>query len=162
MNLPVEQLSPSDRYGVVRESCDLLGWSVVGALWDIGGNYEDIWELRFVVLDWLDAHIEEMHRLCCQKTGSIHEQRERWRSYQALSEFREQVVENHERFDFDESGKLPDKEKMDAIRKRFEQRIGRPVRRREDIPRLGFYAKQVRARIQKERDAALKKAASHE
>ena len=38
--------------------------------------------------------------------------------------------------------------------------IGRPVRKREEITRLGFYAKQARARIQKERDAVLKKAAS--
>ena len=51
---------------------------------------------------------------------------------------------------------------MDAIRAKFEKLIGRPVRKREDITRLGFYAKQVRARIQKERDAALKKAALRE
>ena len=162
LNLPVERLSPSDRYGVVRECCDILDWSVVGALWDIGGNREDVWELRFVVLDWLDANIEAMHRLCSQKSGAIHEQRERWRCYQSLSEYREQVVENHERFDFGERGKSPDMEKMDEIRKRFEQRIGRPVRKREEITRLGFYAKQARARIHKERDAALKKAASRE
>ena len=136
LEIPVERLSPSDMYGVIRESCDLL--------------------------DWLDANIEAMHRLCSQKSGAIHEQRERWRCYQSLSEYREQVVENHERFDFGERGKSPDMEKMDEIRKRFEQRIGRPVRKREEITRLGFYAKQARARIHKERDAALKKAASRE
>ena len=155
LNLPVEQLSPSDRYSVIWECCDLLDWSVAGALWEIGGNGEDVWELRFDVLDWLDANIEAMRRLCYQKSETIQEQRERWRCYQALSEYREQVVENHERFDFGEHGGLPDMKKMDEIRKRFEQRIGRPVRKSEDITRLGFYAKRARARIQAERDAAL-------
>ena len=51
---------------------------------------------------------------------------------------------------------------MGTIRAKFEKLIGRPVRKREDISRLGFYAKQARARIQKERDAVLKKAASRE
>lgn len=162
LEIPVERLSPSDRYGVIRESCDLLDWSVVGALWDIGGNYEDVWNLRFKTLDRLDAHVEKLRLLCHNEARSIDELCERWRSYLALSEFREQVVENHERFDFDERGKSSDMGKMDAIRKRFEQRIGRPVRKREEITRLGFYAKQARARIQKERDAALKKTASRE
>jgi len=87
--------------------------------------------------------------------SSRREQNEEWNNYQALAEYRESEVESLEIHGFDVDLYPNDVDKMEALRAKFEKLIGRPVRRREDITRLGFYAKQARARIQAERDAAL-------
>lgn len=159
LGISVDGLRASDRCGAIIEACDLLGWSVVGAMWDLEFTYEDVWEHRFRVLAWLDGHVEKMRRLCLlDVTPTPGERSARWLYYRGLAEFREQLVENHERFDFDERDRMPGMGKMDEIRARFEKAIGRRVRRREEIKMLGFYIKQVRARIERERDEASKNA----
>ncbi len=160
-NIPSEGLRPSERYWSVREACHLLVWDFVCALQDGGSSYEEMWQSYLDTLAWLDAQIGRMKPVMSGKCER-RKANEWWDSYQALAEYRESVIENLEIDEFDKSRHPNDIDKMDAIRAKFERLIGRPVRKREDITRLGFYAKQARARIQKERDAALKKAASRE
>ena len=161
-SIPVKGFRPSDRYWASREACHVLNFDLIGAMWEAGFSYEARWKARLDTLKWLDRQIDAMKPRMPATKSSRHEQHEEWNNYQALMEYRESEIESLEINGFDVNSYPNDIDKMDAIRAKFERLIGRPVRKREDITRLGFYAKQVRARIQKERDAALKKAASHE
>ena len=152
--IQVEQLRPSERYWSVREACHVLVWDYVCSLQDSGGSYEEMWQSYLDTLTWLDSQIAKMKPDIdgrCERRKA----HECWDSYQALAEYRESVIENLEIDEFDKGRYPNDIDKMDAIRAKFEKLIGRPVRKREDITRLGFYAKRARARIQAERDAAL-------
>lgn len=162
--IPVEGLRPSRRYAAIREACHMLNWDLIGAMWDVGSSYEKKWDAYFDTIEWIDRQVAAMKpaKQTSDGTWSWREENDKWDAYIGLAEYRESVIENLEIDEFDKSRHPNDIEKMDAIRAKFEKLIGRPVRKREDITRLGFYAKQVRARIQKERDAALKRAASRE
>lgn len=161
-HMPVEGLSPSNRYGVLREASRMLVWDVADALLEIGGTYDEVWNEYFQAIEWLDVQCARMRALALETGGDYRARRDRWSYYQALAEYREIIVENIELNRLNESRYPYDAEKMGAIRTRFEKQIGRPIRRSEDVKHLGFYRRQVGARIQKERDAELKKAASHE
>ena len=162
--IPVEGLRPSRRYAAVREACHMLNWDLIGAMWDVGSSYEKTWNAYFDTIEWIDCQIAAMKPAKPTSDGnwSWREENDKWDAYIGLAEYRESVIENLEIDEFNVARYPNDVEKMDVIRAKFEKQIGRPVRKREDITRLGFYAKQVRARIQKERDAALKKAAPRE
>ena len=155
MGIPVEGLRPSCRYAAVREACHMLTWDLIGAMYEVGADYETRWRVRLDTVKWLDRQIREMKPTSGAKAVSWQEENERWNNYQALVEYRESVIENFEIDEFNPARYPNDVDKMDAIRAKFEKLIGRPVRKREDITRLGFYAKRARARIQAERDAAL-------
>ena len=161
-HMPGKGLSPSARYGVLREACRMLVWDVADALLEIGGTYDEVWNEYFKAIEWLDVQCAHMRALALETGGDFRTRRDRWSYYQALAEYREIIVENIELNRLDESRYPCDAEKMGTIRARFEKQIGRPVRRNEDVKHLGFYRRQVGVRIQKERDADLKKAASHE
>ena len=162
--IPVKGLRPSDRYAAIREACHFLVWNLICAMWVDEPSYEKAWEVYFDAINWIDRQIAAMRpaKPASDGTWSWREENDKWDAYIGLAEYRESVIENLEIDEFDKSRHPNDIDKMDAIRAKFEKLIGRPVRKREDITRLGFYAKQVRARIQKERDAALKKTVSHE
>ena len=162
--IPVEGLRPSRRYAAVREACHMLNWDLIGAMWDVGSSYEKTWDAYFDTIEWIDCQIAAMKpaKPASEGTWSWREENDKWDAYIGLDEYRESVIENLEIDQFDKGRHPNDVEKMDTIRAKFEKLIGRPVRKREDITRLGFYVKQARARIQKERDAVLKKAASRE
>ncbi len=161
-SIPVKGLRPSSRYVSVREACHMLNWDLIGAMYEAGTDYETRWNVRFDTVRWLDRQILSMKPEKTTKIISWREENEKWNNYQALVEYYESVIENLEIDEFNEARYPNDVEKMDAIRAKFEKLIGRPVRKREEITRLGFYMKQARARIQKERDAALKKATPRE
>lgn len=156
-SIPVKGLRPSDRYLSVREVCHLLVWNSICAMWVDEPSYVKAWEVYFDTIEWIDRQIVEMkpEKPASDGTWSWREEHDKWDAYIGLAEYRESVIENLEIDGFNEARYPNDVEKMDAIRAKFEKLIGRPVRKREDITRLGFYVKQARARIQKERDAAL-------
>lgn len=154
-NIPVVGMRPSDRYWSVREACHVLNSGLIGAMWEAGFSYEARWEAQLDTIEWLDRQIDAMKPRPPTWKSSRREQNEEWNNYQALAEYRESEVESLEIHGFDVDLYPNDVDKMDAIRAKFEKLIGRPVRKREDITRLGFYAKRARARIQAERDAAL-------
>ena len=151
--ISVERLSPSDRYGVLREVGRMLAWDVVDAQLDMGGTYGEMWDEYFKAIEWLDVQCARMRALALEACCDCRAWRDRWSYYQALAEYREVVVENVELNRLDERRYPNEVEKMNAIRAKFEKLIGRPVRRSEDVKDLGFYRRQVGARIQKERDA---------
>lgn len=155
-DMRVEDLRPSDRYASIREAHRLVSWDVVGALWDIHESYESMWEIHLEALAWLDAQCKKMQPGIPQKGFDVRREREKWNFYLALVEYRESAIENLELNGFDERIYDVERARMDVVRKRFEIMIGRPVRPREEIKILGRFAKEVRARIVKERDAALK------
>ena len=162
--IPVECLRPSRRYAAVREACHLLNWDLIGAMWDVGSSYEKTWDAYFDAIEWLDRRVAAMKPEKPTSDGiwSWRGENDKWDAYIGLVEYRESVIENLEIDEFNEARYPNDVEKMGTIRAKFEKLIGRPIRKSEDITRLGFYVKQARARIQKERDAVLKKAASRE
>lgn len=153
-DIPVDELSPEKRYCAIKESSNMLNSYVSAALWDAGCDYVEIWELHFRSLNWLDEQVRLM-KPEPKQNADRKDQRESWAFYQALAEWRETIVENHERFDFDDRVGMSGMEKAEEIRRRFERVIGRPVRPQAEIKRLGQYHKIVRARIAQERDAAL-------
>lgn len=157
--IPVEGLRPSRRYAAVREACHMLNWDLIGAMWDVGSSYEETWVSYFDTIEWMDRQVAAMKPVkpTADGTWSWREENEKWDAYIGLVEYRECVIENLEIDQFDRGRYPNDIDKMDAIRAKFEKLIGRPVRKGADIKGLGFYAKQARARIQIERDAALKK-----
>ena len=155
-DIPVDGLSPETRYCVVRESSDMLNSYVSAALWDAGCDMGEIWELHFRTLEWLDRQVALMKpedSLC--KGLSRRDLLAKWNFYQALAEWRETIVENHERFDLDIRTKMPGEERINEIRQRFQHMIGRPVRSCTEIKMLGHYHKLVRKRIEAEKKAAL-------
>ena len=157
-SIRLEGLRPGERYWRVREACHMLFWDLVCAMRDAECSHDEIWHEIFGALTWLDRQVVAMKP---ERTagGSLKEWRtedEKWRSYQALAEYRETVIENLERAGFDEQIYPNDVAKPDEIRKRLEAHIGRHVRSRDEITRLGLYVKQVRSRIQKERAEAMK------
>jgi len=156
-SIPVKGLRPSDRYLSVREACHMLVWNLICAMWIDEPSYEKAWDVYFDAIKWLDAQIAGMKpaKPADGSAWSRREENEKWDAYIGLVEYRESVIENLEIDEFDKGRYPNDVDKMDAIRAKFEELIGRPVRKREDITRLGFYAKRARARIQAERDAAL-------
>lgn len=154
-DIQVEELRPSDRYAIIREAHHLVSWDVIGALWDIDESYEKMWEIHLESLAWLDAQCKKMKPGIPQKGFDARLEREKWNYYLALAEYRESAIENLELNGFDERIYDVGPTRMDVVRKRFEIMIGRPVRPREEIKTLGRFAKEVRARIVKERDAAL-------
>ena len=156
-NIPVEGLRPSRRYAAVREACHMLNWDLIGAMWDVGSSYEKTWDAYFDTIKWIDRQVAAMkpEKPTSDGAWSWREENDKWDAYMGLAEYRESVIENLEIDEFDKGRYPNDVDKMDAIRAKFEKLIGRPVRKREDITRLGFYAKRARARIQAERDAAL-------
>ena len=162
MRIPVESLRPSRRYAAVREACHMLNWDLIGAMYETGSDYVARWNVRFDTIRWLDRQILSMKPEKAMEIISWREENEKWNNYQALAEYRESVIENLEIDEFNEARYPNAVEKMGMIRTKFEKLIGRPVRKREDITRLGFYVKQARARIQEERDAALGKPARSE
>lgn len=153
MGIEVSELAPASRYAAIREASDILNFSVSSAMRDVGCDYAEVWELHFRALAWLDKQVREMKPGAAAITDkNFRELQTKWTYYQALAEWRETIIENHERFDFDERLHEPGMEKMDAIRARFEKMIGRPVRPWSEIKLLGQYHKMVRERIAKERE----------
>lgn len=161
-DIPVEGLHPSDRCTAVQEACNVLTVDSLVAMRDAGFPYEARWEVRFDVIKWLDRQIAamkpEVPATDCKP--SWRKEAMKWEAYIGVAEWRETEIENLERFGFGTSKNPDDIKKRGAIREKFEKLIGRPVRKSEEIARLGFYAKQVRARLEKERDAALENATS--
>ena len=154
-NIPVQRLSPSDRYAAVREAYRVVSWDVVGALWDIDKSYEGMWEVYLEALAWLSDQCVKMNPEMPQEGFDVRQEMEKWNYYQALVEYRESVIENLELNGFDERIYNVDPVRMDIIRMRFEKAIGRSVRPRGEIKLLGRYVKEARTRIAKERGAAL-------
>lgn len=149
-------VSSEDRYCAIRDASNLLNFSVAMAMRDAGCDYAEVWELHFRALKWLDGQVLAMRPDVVPVTESNYrELNSKWACYQAMAEWRETVVENHERFDFDERLWGPDMKRMAEVRSRFEKMTGRPIRSRSEIRRLGEYLKVVRARIVKERETAL-------
>lgn len=101
-NVPVDGLDSEKRYGVVKESAMMLDWDVACAMHDAGCTLDEVWMLRFRVVDWLDEQLVLMRQTCDKREVDDRVRRANWTCYQALAEHREQLVENFERFYLDE------------------------------------------------------------
>lgn len=154
-NVSVNGLNSEKRYGVVKESAAVLDWDVVCAMHDAGCTLEEVWMLRFCIVDWLDEHLAFMQQACDKGEGDDRVQRAGWIYYQALAEYREQLVENFERFYLDERDFVEKEECLVLLRQKLSAKLGRPVRRPSEIKRIGIYVRQVRDRIRKERELQL-------
>ena len=156
-NIPVQSLRPSDRYAAVREAYRVVAWDVVGAMWDIDESYEDAWSVYLESLEWLGAQCEKMRPGIPRNDSDVHQELDKWKHYQALSEYRESAIENLELNGFDERIYTVGEERMESVRRQFEKAIGRPVRPRNEIKLLGQYAKRVRMQIENEMAVALER-----
>lgn len=150
-NVSVAGLNSEERYGVVKESATLLDWDVACAMNDVGCTLDEVWMFRFRVVDWLDNHLILMRKACDKGGVNDHARRANWTYYQALAEYREQLVENFERFYLDERDFVAQEDYLETLRQKLSVKLGRPVRRPSEIKRIGIYVRQVRERIRKER-----------
>jgi len=156
-DISVDQLRPSDRYCVICESVNMVNWSVVGALWETGCSFEDAWSVYLSTLEWLDIQCKKMKPNSQSIVADAREELEKWRYYQALAEYRENIIENLEINGLDVGIYNVGVVRIDAVKRRFEKVIGRPVRPSKEIKHLGLHAKRVRDIITKEREAASRK-----
>jgi hypothetical protein len=161
MSLDLMSLPVLDRACVVREIGHCLLWDAVGARCDMGASYADRWNDYFESLAWIDGQVAALKP--GSSGGSLPQDRasrrkllEKWDAYLVVVEFRESVIENLEINGFDERVFPQDIEDMKPIRDRFERIIGRRVRARKEITRLGTFAKEARRRVLKEIDGYLK------
>ncbi len=160
MNLNLTSMPVLERVCAVREIGHCLLWDTVGAGCDMGASYADRWNDYFEALAWIDGQVAalkpELSTVSLpQAKTSRRDLLERWDAYLAAVEFRECVIENLEIDGFDERLFFRDIDAMQSIRDRFERIIGRRVRTRKEITRLGSFVKEARHRVLKERDAAL-------
>lgn len=153
-NVPVERLSPSDRYGVLREASRVLTESAVAVRGDVECSYEEVWDEYFRVIDWLGLQGRRMRALARSACDDDRLRLDRWAYYQALMEWRESLIENLELNGFDEARYPKDVGKMATIRAKFERQIGRPVRRSEGVKYLGRYRRAGRASATRPRRTA--------
>jgi len=154
--ITVQGQLPSNQYGAIREASSVLDWDVACAMRECGYSLEDVWTYRFLLIDWLDGQIHRMRKICDNPEQNQREKRDSWTYYQALAEHREQFVENYERFHLDGRDFKRKEALLGELRQRLAEKLGRPVRRPEEIKALGLYAKEVRKRVLKERDEAFR------
>jgi len=154
-DIPVDNLKPSDRYKSVSEAYRVVAWSVVGAMWNMRESYEEAWDVYLEAICWLDVQCRKMKPTAPQKGFDVLIEKDKWKYYRAIAEYRESVIENLEINGFDERIYRVTAERMDAAKRRFEIVIGRPVRPREEIKLLGHYVKVVREKILQEMERAL-------
>lgn len=152
---PVESVGAIDESVAIREICETLNWHVVGAMQESGCSYEEAWSVIEGMVSWLDRKIASHDPKTMKRPAARREAIDQWRTYQFLSEMRENLVENIEVNWLDVRRHPEDGDKIKVARERLATLIDRPVRSPEAITSLGFYTKQVSRRIQKERDAAL-------
>ena len=151
MSLDLTSLPVLDRVCIVREIGHCLLWYAVGARCDMGASYIDRWNDYFETLTWIDGQVAALKPELSgeplpQDQASRRKLQERWDAYLVAVECRENVIENLEIDGFDERVFPQDIEDMKAIRDRFERIIGRRVRARKEIARLGTFAKEARPR----------------
>ena len=156
MNMPLGALNAQERYEVIRAAVRALAWNYAGALHDVGGEEKEIWFSKLDTLKWLDGKIRETKVACLDRGRPFRAQKESWQFYLALVGFREQFVENLERFDFPDACRSAPDQERDRLRKPFEHLIGRRARNCEEILRLGVYVRERRDRVQKEIDGYLR------
>lgn len=150
-NVAVDGLNVENRFGVIKESATLLDWDVVCAMHDAGCSVDEVWSLRFRIVDWLDDHIARMRKLCDKRELDYRGRHAAWMFYQALAEYREQLVENFERFYLDDRDFRRNEEQLGCLRQKLSAKIGRAVRCPSEIKKIGVYVRQVRDQIRQER-----------
>lgn len=154
LSIDVADKLPRERYAMVKEASDVLGAEVMFAATKIGHDIDWKWTIRFRVISWLDGLVRNERRHLSELSTDDRQAREAWSFYQGLSELREMVVE-----DFELNGSWPQSGSAAEanLAKKFEEIVGRPLRSRKHVNRLGVYVNQVRARIEEERRSALER-----
>lgn len=148
----LDDLSPTERSSVVKSVADAIEVDVVGAMSDLGYAYEDLWSMRFALLVWLDGQCRDADPRGMSPGGDWREEMSRWDCYQAVVEYREIVIENLELHGLDDRIVKVGEERLASVREKFEMIIGRAIRKRDEVSRLGYYVKEARARVLNERN----------
>lgn len=157
-DIEVGHLKPSSRYGSIRAASEMVLWDMMGAIWDAGGTYEDVWNVYFEMLAWLDGQCRAMRPKDPEFGCDPYEEERKWTFYGALLAYKECVIENLERDAFEDRAHRIGQSRINAVKAKFEKTIGRPVRPASEIKMLGRYVDEVWKRIEKERKEAMQKA----
>lgn len=107
---------------------------------ELGRSYEECWEIRFEQLRHVEDNIRRHDPQKTPRLKTITDESMKWLAYRGLVEHRERLIERHECRRMYRTRAISE-DRYDAVRRRFEQMIGRPVRASEDIKSLGKYAR---------------------
>ena len=118
---------------------------LIWAMQDLGFDSLAVWNARLRLLSWVDEKIQGIdHAIAtCPKDPSPLVFRRFVQDYRYLVERREYLVESYEMLLSEWKVRRPDeKQTQEEVSRQFSKMIGRTVREKRDIRRLGVFARQ--------------------
>ena len=141
LNLEVDSTDIPTRTATIRAAFHVLTLDTMPRMVGHGYSFNEMWAIRFRLLEWLDEHIERQNPEKQSAADNERSEMVKWRSYMLLVEIREAFVENLEMWDLDPDRQNPEESQLDDVRRKLERMIKRPVRRHDEIIRGGIYVK---------------------
>lgn len=155
LHTEVERLPSAERISSIGIALRLLDVDAYWLMRDTGADCGALWDYRFRVLDWLDEHISQMNPEKTRLADNENDERRKWWNYLFLIEKRENLIEGWENVAFDPLAYDSGAEELEGIRRRFEQRIGRAVRKDNTSQGVGAILSEVRKNVMRKEKIAL-------
>ena len=155
LHTEVERQPSVERTSSIGVALRLLDVDAYWLMRDTGADCGALWDYRFRVLDWLDGHISRMNPEKTQLADNENEERQKWWNYLFLIEKRENLIEGWENVAFDPLAYDSGAEKLEGIRRRFEQKIGRATRKDNTSRGVGAVLSEVRKNVMRKEKMAI-------
>lgn len=141
-------LAPTGKGAESRYVREAVGRGVLNALRDSGCTDRDVWDVKFRLLNWMRSRVAELRPKTYDPVSK--ENRESWGDYETAVLTYENTVEQFE-LDMNDSGRWHGESQEMEIRREFSKLIGRRVRGKNEIKRLGLYSRLAREKIDNEK-----------
>lgn len=155
LHVKVEGLSSAARASSISVALRLLEVDAYWLMRDAGADCRELWDYRFRVLDWLDRHIARMNPEIMSLADNEKDERQKWWNYLFLIEKRENLIEGWENVAFDPLAYDSGAEELEGIRRRFEQKTGRVIRKNNTSQGASAILSEVRKNVTKKERMAL-------
>ena len=155
LHAEVERLPSAARTSSIGVALRLLDVDAYWLMRDTGADCGALWDYRFRVLDWLDGHISRMNPEKTRLADNENEERQKWWNYLFLIEKRESLIEGWENAAFDPLAYDSGVEELEGIRRRFEQKIGRAIRKDNTSQGVGANLREVRKNVMRKEKMAI-------
>ena len=155
LHIEVEGLSSAARASSISVALHLLEVDAYWLMRDAGADCRELWDYRFRVLDWLDGHIARMNPEKMSLADNENDERQKWWNYLLLIEKREMLIEGWENVAFDPLAYDSGAEELEGIRRRFEQKLGRVIRKNNTSQGASAILSEVRKNVTKKERMAL-------
>lgn len=155
LHTEIERLPSAERTSSIGVALRLLDIDAYWMMRDTGADCGALWDYRFRVLDWLDGHISRMNPEKTRLADNENEERQKWWNYLFLIEKRENLIEGWENAAFDPLAYDSGAEELEGIRRRFEQKIGRAIRKEKAAQGAGAILSEVREDVMRKEKMAI-------